>query len=170
MKERGSIYDHFALSGSAWGAIWGRLSKNEFSQEIGFQKNCRFCTFPESDVGRFLRDVFNVVRILAWNKDGKWWEGHNYAFGWSRLMNFYYNWLLLQGIPGNRVLWKFLYKNPISEWGIVLTGYCCQYYLGYTNRKIYRKTDILINIYIYIYMSLYIYIYIYNHVVLIIFF
>ena len=27
MKERGSIDEHFALGGSAWGAIWGRLLK-----------------------------------------------------------------------------------------------------------------------------------------------
>ena len=30
--ERGSMYGHFALSGSPWGAIWGRLLKNAFSR------------------------------------------------------------------------------------------------------------------------------------------
>ena len=41
MKERGSIYDHFALSGSAWGAIWGRLSKNYFCQENVFMQKIK---------------------------------------------------------------------------------------------------------------------------------
>ena len=27
IKERGSIDEHFALGGSAWGAIWGQLLK-----------------------------------------------------------------------------------------------------------------------------------------------
>ena len=44
MKERGSMYEHFPLCGSAWAAIWGRLVKKEFSdKKSGFRKVYVFC-------------------------------------------------------------------------------------------------------------------------------
>ena len=39
MKERGSMYEHFPLCGSAWAAIWGRLSTKPFSNsKLVFRK------------------------------------------------------------------------------------------------------------------------------------
>ena len=46
MKERGSMYEHFPLCGSAWAAIWGRLLTKEFSNTKSF--------FRKVDVFRFL--------------------------------------------------------------------------------------------------------------------
>ena len=77
MKERWSTYEHFPLCGSAWGAIWGRLLKKEFPPQIGFQKSWCFWTFWEGDFEHFLIEFCKLVRILAWNRDGKWWEGPN---------------------------------------------------------------------------------------------
>ena len=37
MKERGSMYEHFPLCRSAWGAIWGRLLQIEFSPKTVFR-------------------------------------------------------------------------------------------------------------------------------------
>ena len=42
-----------------------------------FGNVCVFGRFLEGDVGRFRREFCEFVRILAWNRDGKWWEGHN---------------------------------------------------------------------------------------------
>ena len=42
LMERGSMYDHFTLCGSAWGAIWGRLSKKEFSPKTVSRLCCVF--------------------------------------------------------------------------------------------------------------------------------
>ena len=78
MKERWSMYEHFPLCGSAWAAIWGRLFKKEFSNTKSvFRKFDVFFNFVEGDFGCFRRDFCKFVRILAWNRDGKWWEGVN---------------------------------------------------------------------------------------------
>ena len=47
------------------------FSKNRFSENV----TC-FILF-EGDFGRFQRDFFICVISLAWNRDGKWWEGVN---------------------------------------------------------------------------------------------
>ena len=77
MKEIGSIDEHFPLCGSAWGAIWGRLSKKDLFKKNGVQKMCRFSIFLEGDFGCFRGDFCEFVRIVAWSRDGKWWEGVN---------------------------------------------------------------------------------------------
>ena len=74
MKERGSMYEHFPLCGSAWGAIWGRLLKKQFSNNNCFSENS---TFLDGGFGRFQKDFYKFVIILAWSRDGKWREGHN---------------------------------------------------------------------------------------------
>ena len=42
MEERGSMYEHFPLCGSARGTIWGRLVKKEFSNKNRFSENVTF--------------------------------------------------------------------------------------------------------------------------------
>ena len=78
MKDRGSMCEHFPLRGSAWAAIWGRLLKKQFSDKK--------TVFGKFDVlGFFRRVVLGVseeifvgfVGVLAWNRDGKWWDGVN---------------------------------------------------------------------------------------------
>ena len=39
--------------------------------EIGFQKTVRVLTVLDGDLGRFRRDFFRFVIILARNRDGK---------------------------------------------------------------------------------------------------
>ena len=45
IKEKGSMYEHFPLCGSAWGAIWGRLLKKEFSDKNRFSHLLTFLDF-----------------------------------------------------------------------------------------------------------------------------
>ena len=42
MKERRSMYEHFPLCGSAWGAIWSRLLKKPFCTKHWFSENVTF--------------------------------------------------------------------------------------------------------------------------------
>ena len=48
-----------------------------FQQKNGFQKIWWFWDFLEGGLGCFRRDFDEFVSILAWNRDGKWWEGPN---------------------------------------------------------------------------------------------
>ena len=45
MKERGSMYEHFPLCRSAWGAIWGRLLKKPFCTKHRFLEMLMFFGF-----------------------------------------------------------------------------------------------------------------------------
>ena len=56
IKERGSMYEHFPLCGSAWGAIWGRLSKKKFYRKSVFRKFDVSGILLEGGVGRFLKN------------------------------------------------------------------------------------------------------------------
>ena len=42
-----------------------------------FWENLSFFDFLDGDFGRVLRDFCKFVIILAWSRDGKWWEGPN---------------------------------------------------------------------------------------------
>ena len=75
--ERGSMYGHFAFSGSPWGAIRGRLLKKEFSKQQSRLSEKLTCLLLESEFERFLKYVCNCVIISAWNLDGKCCQGLN---------------------------------------------------------------------------------------------
>ena len=45
MKERGSMYEHFPLCGSAWAAIRGRLLKKQFCTKYRFSEKLTFWGF-----------------------------------------------------------------------------------------------------------------------------
>ena len=52
-----------------------------FSKKTSVSANVIYvCSFVEGDVGCFFRDIFNFVIILAWNQDGKCYQGVNLAF------------------------------------------------------------------------------------------
>ena len=80
MKERGSMYEHFPLCGSARAAVRGRLLTKPFSDKNRFSENLvswDFLTFWEGDSGCFRRDFGEFVRILARNPDEKCCQGVN---------------------------------------------------------------------------------------------
>ena len=72
--ERGSIYHRFPLSGSAWGAIWGRVLKKEFFNKNRFWDNC---SFLGHDFGRFRRTSDGFSMILARHLHEKWYSDIN---------------------------------------------------------------------------------------------
>jgi hypothetical protein len=77
MKERGSMYEHFPLCGSARAAIRGRLLTKEFSNKNLFPEKKRFGAFSDSGFGRFRRYSDGFVIILARNPDEKCCHGVN---------------------------------------------------------------------------------------------